>query len=279
MSMTATRMLARDWRGGELGVLVAALVLAVAVVSGISAFTTRLQTALAQESHRFLAADRVVRSGSEAPAAWLEEARGRGLGTAQVLTFPSMVYAGEEGMVLASVKAVSSGYPLRGELRYSEQPFGQVQVATGGPAAGTVWLDSRLFPLLGVSIGDTVSVGEASFRIAAAARTEPDQGGSFLGLGPRVLMHYDDIAATAVVQPGSRVEYRQLFAGEPPAMERFERWLAPQLEEGQRLLDVNEGQPGLGQALQRAESFLLLAGSLGVVLAGVAIALAARRFQ
>jgi len=279
VSMTATRMLARDWRGGELGVLVAALVLAVAVVSGISAFTTRLQTALAQESHRFLAADRVVRSGSEAPAAWLEEARGRGLGTAQVLTFPSMVYAGEEGMVLASVKAVSSGYPLRGELRYSEQPFGQVQVATGGPAAGTVWLDSRLFPLLGVAIGDTVSVGEASFRIAAAARTEPDQGGSFLGLGPRVLMHYDDIAATAVVQPGSRVEYRQLFAGEPPAMERFERWLAPQLEEGQRLLDVNEGQPGLGQALQRAESFLLLAGSLGVVLAGVAIALAARRFS
>ncbi len=279
MSMTATRMLARDWRGGELGVLVAALVLAVAVVSGISAFTTRLQSALAQESHRFLAADRVVRSGSEAPAAWLEEARGRGLGTAQVLTFPSMVYAGEEGMVLASVKAVSSGYPLRGELRYSEQPFGEVQVATGGPAAGTVWLDSRLFPLLGVSIGDTVSVGEASFRIAAAARTEPDQGGSFLGLGPRVLMHYDDIAATAVVQPGSRVEYRQLFAGEPSAMERFERWLAPQLEEGQRLLDVNEGQPGLGQALQRAESFLLLAGSLGVVLAGVAIALAARRFS
>jgi len=279
VSMTATRMLARDWRGGELGVLVAALVLAVAVVSGISAFTTRLQSALAQESHRFLAADRVVRSGSEAPLAWLEEAGRRGLDTAQVLTFPSMVYAGEEGMVLASVKAVSSRYPLRGELRYSEQPFGQVQVATGGPAAGTVWLDSRLFPLLGVAIGDTVSVGEASFRIAAAARTEPDQGGSFLGLGPRVLMHYDDIAATAVVQPGSRVEYRQLFAGEPPAVERFERWLAPQLEEGQRLLDVNEGQPGLGQALQRAESFLLLAGSLGVVLAGVAIALAARRFS
>ncbi|MDP4651987.1 MAG: ABC transporter permease, partial [Haliea sp.] len=115
--MTATRMLARDWRGGELGVLVAALVLAVAVVSGISAFTTRLQTALAQESHRFLAADRVVRSGDEAPAAWLEEATQRSLSTAQVLTFPSMIYAGDEAMVLASVKAVSSTYPLRGELR------------------------------------------------------------------------------------------------------------------------------------------------------------------
>ncbi|HAN27216.1 MAG TPA: ABC transporter permease, partial [Haliea salexigens] len=272
-------MLARDWRGGELGVLVAALVLAVAVVSGISAFTTRLQTALAQESHRFLAADRVVRSGREAPADWLQEASRRDLGTAQVLTFPSMVYAGEEGMVLASVKAVSDAYPLRGELRYSEQPFGDLITGGRGPEPGTVWLDSRLFPLLDIAIGDTVAVGEAEFRVVAAARTEPDQGGSFLGLGPRVLMHYADIAATAVVQPGSRVEYRQLYAGEPAAVESFERWLQPQLGEGQRLLDVNEGQPGLGEALQRAESFLLLAGSLGVVLAGVAIALAARRFS
>ncbi|WP_232059228.1 ABC transporter permease [Kineobactrum salinum] len=279
MSMTATRMLARDWRGGELGVLVAALVLAVSVVSGISAFTTRLQTALEQESHRFLAADRVVRSGRELPEDWLHEAGDRQLRTARTLTFPSMVYAGDEQMALASVKAVTAGYPLRGELRYSEQPFGEVRTAAGGPQPGQVWLDSRLFPLLDVAIGDRVAVGEAEFTVAAAARTEPDQGASFYGYGPRVLMHYDDIAATAVVQPGSRVEYRQLYAGDEPALEGFVAWLQPQLEDSQRLLNVSDGQPGLGEALQRAESFLLLAGSLGVVLAGVAIALAARRFS
>lgn len=277
--MTATRMLARDWRGGELGVLVAALVLAVSVVSGISAFTTRLQAALEQESHRFLAADRVVRAGRELPTEWLQEARDRQLHTARTLTFPSMVYAGEEQMALASVKAVTESYPLRGELRYSEQPFGEVLTAAGGPQPGQVWLDSRLFPLLDVAIGDRVAVGEAEFTVAAAARTEPDQGASFLSYGPRVLMHYSDIAATAVVQPGSRVEYRQLYAGDEALLEGFVAWLQPQLEDSQRLLNVSDGQPGLGQALQRAESFLLLAGSLGVVLAGVAIALAARRFS
>lgn len=278
--MTATRMLARDWRGGELGVLVAALVLAVAVVSGISAFTTRLQTALEQESHRFLAADRVLRSGSDMPAEWLTEAEGRGLQTGQILTFPSMVYAGEENMVLASVKAVSSAYPLRGELRYSDEAFGPVLTATSVPEPGTVWLDSRLFPLLDIDIGARIAVGEAEFTVVAAARTEPDQGGSFLGFGPRVLMHYNDIASTGVVQPGSRVEYRQLYASDSPApLDAFVAWLRPQLAPGQRLLDVSDGQPGLGEALQRAESFLLLAGSLGVVLAGVAIALAARRFS
>jgi len=279
MSVTATRMLLRDWRGGELGVLVAALVLAVGVVAGISAFTTRLQHALEQESHRFLAADTVVRSGGELPADWLQEAANRGLRRALTLQFPSMVQAGEDAMYLASVKAVSGAYPLRGQLRFSAEPFGEVVPTATGPARGTVWLDSRLFPLLGVKVGDRVTIGEARFIVIAAARTEPDQGSSFYGFGPRVIMHYDDIPATGVVQPGSRVEYRQLYAGPQRQVDDFTRWLKPRLVDGQTLVNVDEGQPGIGSALQRAESFLLLAGSLAVVLAGVAVALAARRFS
>jgi putative ABC transport system permease protein len=279
MSLTATRMLVRDWRGGELGVLVMALVLAVGAVSGISAFTTRLQSALEQESHRFLAADAVVRSSRALPSGWEPEARERGLAVAHTLQFPSMVYAGEESMYLASVKAVSSAYPLRGELTFSEQPFGATQAAGSGPPRGSVWLDSRLFPLLDVAVGEQVTIGEAKFTVAAAARTEPDQGASFYGYGPRVLMHYDDIPATGIVQPGSRVEYRQLYAGEAAELADFRAWLEPRLQQGQSLLDVRQGQSGIGNALQRAESFLLLAGSLSVVLAGVAIALAARRFS
>ncbi len=279
MSMTATKMLLRDWRGGELGVLVMALVLAVGVVSGISAFASRLQGALEQESHRFLAADLVLRSGSALPVEWLEEGAALGLRQAQTLLFPSMVYAGEDSMYLASIKAVTGAYPLRGELTFSAEPFGEAGPATSGPAPGEVWLDSRLFALLQVAVGERITIGEADFLIAAAARTEPDQGASFYGFGPRVLMHYDDIPATAVVQPGSRVEYRQLYAGQTAALDVFSRRVEPRLQVGQTLVDVDEGQPGISSALQRAESFLLLAGSLAVVLAGVAVALAARRFS
>ena len=279
MSVTAGKMLARDWRGGELGVLLLALILAVGVVSGISAFATRLQNALTQESHRFLAADLVVRSGREIPPDWLQRAGEQGVASAVTLVFPSMLYANDDSMQLVSVKAVSDGYPLRGALTFSEEPFGAVLPAQGGPGRGQVWLESRLFALLDVAIGDKVAIGEAEFTVAAAARTEPDQAATFGGYGPRVLMHYADIPATGVVQPGSRVEYRQLYAAPPEILESFRQWLQPQLEDGQRLLDVNEGQPGIGNALQRAERFLLLAGSLGVVLAGVAIALAARRFS
>ena len=277
--MTAFRMLARDWRGGELGVLLAALIIAVAIVSGISAFTNRLQNSLEQESHRFLAADRVLSGSSDFDPAWAQHAASTGLQLARTLAFPSMVYAGDDDMYLSAVKAVSSTYPLRGDLVRSEQPFGELSRVRSGPERGEVWMDSRLFPLLEVAIGDRVTIGEADFRVTAAVRSEPDQGSSFLGFGPRVLMHYDDIPATAVVQPGSRVEYRLLLAGTAGQLDDYIEWLEPQLAGGQRLLDIKSSQQNIGQALQRAERFLLLAGSLGVVLAGVAIALAARRFS
>ncbi|TGD75353.1 FtsX-like permease family protein [Mangrovimicrobium sediminis] len=272
-------MLARDWRGGELGVLVAALVLAVGLVSGISAFTARLQDALERESHRFLAADLVLRSARPLDSAWLEEAEGRGLRTAQTLSFPSMAFGDGERMHLVSVKAVSDNYPLRGELLYADSGFAPAQAAARGPVPGESWLDSRLFALLEVESGDEVGLGDAQLRVTGAVRGEPDQGAGFYGYGPRLMMHLDDIPATGVVQPGSRVEYRQLFAGDPGVLEDFRQWLEPQLAGDQRVLDLDRGQPGIGRALQRAERFLLLAGSLAVVLAGVAIALAAARFS
>ena len=279
MSLSASKMLARDWRGGELGVLIAALVLAVGVVSGISAFATRLQSALEQESHRFLAADRVVKSSREIESGQWQLVEELGLQQARTLQFPTMVSADDDRMVLVSAKAVSEHYPLRGELTFSAQPFGQAYAVPSGPAVGEVWLESRLYTLLDVNNGDSIQIGDAQLLVAGAARTEPDQSASFTGYAPRVLMNYQDIAATAVVQLGSRVEYRYLLAGAEEDLERFTQWLEPQLHPGQTILDVNDGQVGIGDALKKAERFLLLAGSLGVVLAAIAIALAARRFS
>lgn len=273
------RMLVRDWRGGELGVLLAALVLAVAMVSGISGFAGALKSALRQESHSFLAADIAVRASAALPEAWLETASAQGLETGETISFSSMVFAGESGMTLSSVKAVSDAYPLRGALRLSETPFGELREHRGAPERGTVWLEPRLFPLLTLSVGDTVSIGEADFVVAGALRGEPDRAGGFLGVGPRTMMHVDDIPSTGVVQPGSRVSYRHLYAGDAGPVEDFEEWLGTVLQPGHRLQSVQTSQPAVAQALGRAERFLLLAGSLAVILASVAVGLAARRYS
>lgn len=275
----ASRLLLRDWRGGELGILVAALVLAVTVVVGISVFVARLQSALESGSSRLLAADMVVSSTRELPGGWLVAADQQGLAVSTTTEFSSMVYTDRDAMVLSSVKAVADSYPLRGQLLASVDPFGPIDTVTAGPGPGEAWLAPRLFALLDVQIGDRVYVGELALRVSGAVRGEPDASRSVFGLGPRLMMHVEDIAATRILQPGSRVSYRLLLSGDRESLTQFRQQIEPNLSQGQRLLTVQDSQPRIGRTLDRARGFLLLAGSLGVVLAAAAVSLAARRFS
>ena len=277
--MNPAILLLRDWRGGELGVLLAALLLAVSVVVGISAFVNSLQSALISESLRFLAADRVIRSGQSISDEWTARAEVEGLMVAQTLGFPSMAVTESDNLYLASIMAVSSGYPLRGELLSSATPYGEVRSDAGIPKPGEAWLAPRLFALLEAKPGDRVWVGDQALVISGAVRSQPDTASAAFGYGPRLLMNLADIPATGVIQPGSRVTWRLLLAGEADALDAFTQWVTPRLNQGQRLLGVEDSQPSISQTLDRAQGFLLLAGSLGVVLAAAAIALAARRFS
>ncbi len=276
--MLMGRLMWRDWRGGELGVLSAALVIAVAIVVGIAAFTDRLNRSIVSESRHFLAADRVLQTSAPVPSSWLEQADRAGLSRAKVINFQSMLLAGD-AMELAAVKAVSDGYPLRGQVQVADEPFGMAYPWDGVPRRGEVWLDSRLLPLLDLAMGEQLQIGDALFTVSRIIVSEPDRGATFYGFGPRALINLDDLPATGVVQPGSRVEYRYLFAGPDALLDGFHEWLQPRFGSGQRWLQLGDAEPRIAQALDRAERFLLLAGALGVALAGIAIALAARRYS
>ncbi len=271
------RLLSSDWRSGELTLLVAALVLAVATVAAITLFVDRLQGALLSESSTFLAADRVITAAQPITPDMRRRADEAKVEYTDTMSFMSMVFAGEQNQ-LASVKAVAGGYPMKGQLRIADQPFGVGRKTTRLPNPGEVWLDSRLFPVLGISIGDVVAVGAVDLKVSATLIEEPARGGSMVDLAPRVLMRLDDVAATRVVQPGSRIFYRWLLRGEEPALSSLRESLEPELKQGYRWLSVKESSPSIGSALDRAESFLLLGGLLAVLLAGVAVALSANRY-
>ena len=169
------RLLWRDWRGGELKLLLLAMVMAVTSVSGIALFTDRLERALLQESATMLAADRVLSGRELPPREWLAEAEARGLQTAEFTSFASMVFS-DQGNVLVSVKAVSDAYPLRGEMQVADQPFGTPYISErGGPQRGEVWVESRVLPSLDVEVGDTLYVGDAEFTVAQVLVQEPDR--------------------------------------------------------------------------------------------------------
>lgn len=277
----ALRLLWRDWRGGELRLLLLAMVMAVTSVSGIALFTDRLERALLQESANMLAADRVMSARAQPPRELLTQAHDMGLETAEYIAFASMAFS-DQGNLLVSAKAVSDSYPLRGSLQVADQVFGQPYISQqGGPGRGEVWLESRAFSSLDINMGDKVYVGESEFTVTRVLTLEPDrqQGGMMDNAGPRLLMHLDDVEATNIIQPGSRVSYRYLFAGQQQALDAFAVQLREQYEGQYRLRDVREESAEVSEALSRGESFLLLGSLFAVLLAGVAIALTARRYS
>lgn len=272
----AFRQLMRDARAGELRVLFFALVVAVAASTAIGYFGARLNDAMLLRASEFLGADLVLNGSAPAAPEQIQAGTALGLDHAQVVEFSSVI-ATEQDLQLASVKAASSSYPLRGTLRSAAQPYEAEQPGTG-PAPGEAWAEARLFAALDLAIGDDIEVGNKLLRLTRVLTYEPDRVGDFYSLTPRVLMHLDDLEATGVVQPGSRVRYRELWRGDSTALATYQQSVEAALQAHQRIETANDSNRQIGGALGRAERYLNLASLAAILLAGVAVALSAARF-
>lgn len=271
------RMLARDWRTGELRLLALALVIAVASITAVGGFSDRVDTAFARQAGQSMGGDLVIHSNREIPQELQALARQHQLETARTLTFPSVVRRGDE-MVLATIQAVDADYPLRGELRVALQAYTHGEARKQGPAPGTVWLDGRLASLLQAGIGDHLALGATRLEHTRVLISQPDGGASFFAVAPRLLMHHEDLAATGLIRPGSRVRHRLLLAGSPDDIRQFRRELEARADPQFRIERFEDSQPELRAAMQRGEQFLHLAALVSVILAGAAIAMAARQY-
>lgn len=274
----AWRLLGRELRSGELRLLFAALAIAVAAVTAVGFFADRVRLALEREAQQLMGGDLVLIADHALPESYAAEARRRGLQMAETLVFPSMVLGGEQAQ-LADIKAVTTTYPLRGRLSTTMRQGEPGRPVAGGPQPGSVWLDERLATALQSAPGSIVTLGQQRLQVAAILTLEPDRGINFFSLAPRLMMHLDDIPGTGLVQPGSRLRYRLLLAGDEKAVAGFRNWLEPRLSRGERLEDAKNARPEIRSALDRAQRFLGLATLLTVVLAAVAVVLAARRYM
>ncbi len=273
----ALRALAREFRSGELAILGLALVIAVAAVSSVGLFTDRVARAMERQAGDILAADLVVVSRNQPSDTLSTEAAQRGLRTSTRWSLASVIVT-DRGSALANVNAVAEGYPLRGTVAVSDALFGERRDAASIPEPGTAWLDTRLFAQLDIAPGDTVRIGDAEFVASQVLESIPDAGFGFTSMAPTALMNRADIDATGLIQPGSRVRYRTLFAGDSDAVAAFSEWAGERLERGEELVDVREARPELGAALSRAERFLGLAAIVAVLLSSISVAMAARRY-
>jgi putative ABC transport system permease protein len=273
----AGRLLARDWKAGEVLVLLAALTVAVAAMSAVTFFTDRVRQAVSQQAGEALAADLRLESIAPLPESFEALAASHGLDVAHVVHFRSVVLAGEQSS-LADVRGVSNGYPLRGEVRVAESLDGRPSMVQGIPAPGEVWAEPSLLARLGLDVGDRLEVGSLRPRVARTLEFRPDEGWRFMEIAPTVLLNIEDVFASRLIQPGSVAEYELLFAGREDDIRAFRAELEPLLSAEHDLEDFRDGRPEVRSSIRRAEQFLVLSALVGVLLGGVAVAMAARRF-
>lgn len=272
----AWRALRREALAGDLLTVFAALVLGVAVMTAVGTLVNRVNLALTGSAAEMLGGDLGVAGRDDPPAAFVEEAQRRGLAHTRLASFGSVLFQGDASQ-MASIKAVEAGYPLRGALRVRATPGGALIADAGMPAKGQAYADPRLLQALGLKAGDDLEFGAGTLRIAGIIESEPDAGGDLLTLSPTLLVNRADVEGTGLLGPGSRINYRVMFAGPAADIASFRQWLLPQVK-GMRLLSVNDTQRGVRQAFDLAGRFLGLSALLAVLLAGVATALAANRF-
>ena len=284
----AWRQTQRDFRAGELRLLLVAVTLAVAALTAVGFFADRLDRGLARDARQMLGGDAIVSSDQPPPQSFADEARTRALSIATTTSFPSMGRAAEAqggASKLVAVKAVSEAYPLRGRLQLKNGPGAATLDAAGAPERGSVWVDAVLLDALQLKMGDALLLGDASLKIARLIVIEPDRGAGFMSFAPRVMLNHADLAATGLVQPASRVSYRLAVAspvGRDADVAGFVRWVDAQIEKGPlrgvRVESMESGRPEMKQTLARAEKFLNLVALLAALLAAVAVAIASRDF-
>jgi len=284
MSLVDVKLLWRDWRGGQLNLVISALILAVTVVMAVSLFADRVERGLNRQISSFLAADLALRGGIEISQEYRDKAVEYGLETADIAQFRSMVFAGDKNH-LAAVKAVSSTYPLRGVMELSKGlADANVISQANGPSSGEVWVDARLLNLLSISLGDHIEVGYSKLTVSKVIVNEPDRGTGFSAGGARVMMSLDDLPASKLVRPGSRLTYKFLMSGNETNIRQYRDWYRAHEDAASssikhyRLNTPENAEEQLADALQRGRAFLLLSGTIGVLLAGLAMALASQRY-
>ena len=279
------RSLWRDWRAGELRLLLLAVTLAVAALTAVGFFADRLQGGLTRDARALIGGDAVVQSDQTPPPAFEQQARSLGLKAVMTLGFPTMGRARDDeggASKLVALKAVSPGYPLRGSLRVADAPDAPDMLIRDIPARGTAWVDASLLAALDLKIGQPLLLGDARFVLTKVIVVEPDRGAGFMSFAPRVMIHYGDLPATGLVQPASRLSHRVAVAGSDDAVKRFVSWAEAELRKpgvrGLRLESLEGGRPEMQQTLARAEKFLNLVALLAALLSAVAVAIAARGF-
>ncbi len=268
--------LKRNSRLGEFKLLILAVLLVAVALSTVGTFGDRMEKTMQSKTSALLGADAMISSARPLSEDYIALAHGLNVEVAQSISFLSMAISDEESQ-LAGVRAVTSNYPLRGQvtLQPSTKDTATIQMERG-PAQGSVWTAMQLVSDLNLESNPNLSIGELPLKFEGSILIEPEGGAGMLRFAPRVIMNLEDAKNTGLLAPGSRARYRFLFAGNQDALNDFESQVVPILKEHERWQIADIRREEVRATVGRIVSYVRLAILLSVILSVVAMSLAAQ---
>jgi putative ABC transport system permease protein len=263
------------WRDGKasakkLGLFVASIVLGIAAVVSIQSFGENLKDNIQLQSKALMGADYRIDSNNPPNERVVAIMDSLGGPDAREISFTSMAAFSHSGAAkLVQVRGIEAKFPLYGEL--DTEP---ANAAQNFIEKGAALVDATVMLQLGVKPGDSVKIGEVTLPIAGSLKAVPGSTAIFSSVAPPVLIPYDLIEKTELVQTGSRVGYDFYFkAGDNTSMEELDRVLGPQLDAQDADLDTHTStSQRMGRRYENFGKFLNLVAFIALLLGCVGIA-------
>jgi putative ABC transport system permease protein len=270
----------REQRNGLRGfyVFIACVALGVAVITGVGALADALRSSFERQGEALLGGE-VTLARPHRPAEgqerdWLWR-HGRVSETATMRAMARRLDGSEQALV--EIKGVDAAYPLVGSVVLSAGLT--LEEAVRGDQGAAV--DPILLDRLGLSVGDSLSIGRLRVPIRASIVSEPDRVTERLSVGPRVLVSLDTLRKSGLVDPGSLVSWRYALKLDPTAgndrpsdrLVSFRQGVKEALpQSGFTIRDRRDPSPQVSRTLERLRQFLTLVGLAALLVGGVGVA-------
>lgn len=272
------RLMRREMRSGLRGfrVFLASLALGVAAIAGVGSIGASVTAGLEANARALLGGDvdlRLLhREFTPRQMAWLSQ---QSTGLSQMVKMRAMARPTKvrDQRSLVELKAVDQAYPLVGDfVAAPNKPLDEL-LAPEGSVWGAV-ADANLLSRFGLTLGDTVTVGAATFQIRATVVTEPDRSASLFTFGPRLLVATRALAATDLVKPGSQIRYHTRVIVAPGASTKdWRTQLAKAFPDaGWRIRGLDNAAPGVQRFIDRMTLFLSFVGFTVLLVGGLGVA-------
>lgn len=280
----AARFARRELRGGlrRFGIVIAALALGVGIVAGVGSLSASIEAGFAADARGLLGGDAELRLAYRAADAAEQKAMQAGGRVSHAMEMRAMVKTADPDVAptLAEVKAVDDAYPLYGTLELKTPiPLTEALSRQADGHFGAV-LEPTLADRLGVAPGDTVTVGDATFRITALIGFEPDRGLRGFSLGPRLMVAPAALEATGLLQPGALVYhlYRIAYAPGVDGTAFLDGLRSDLPKAGWRIRELGDAASGAKRFIDRTAQFLNVVGFAALLIGGIGIANAVRAY-